>query len=456
MQKRRVVITGMGQISPLSLHLGEFRDKLYSGAGGAVGGSAVGAGGMRPFVVDGASGTASRLLSVAAPALFSGDLEDFDSRDTAQKKAIKKAQKVMCREIQMAVAASCRALNEADIQIGQFPADRVGISFGSDYILTTVEDVLDGMRACYRKNPQAGAVLDEIFDFSRWADHGKPKMQPLWQLKYLPNMPASHIAILNNFHGPSNSITLREATIGACVGESMEIIAANRADIMLVGTTGSRLHPFKIIHALEHEELARCECRPFDHDRDGTVLGEGAGALVLEEYEHAVRRNAPIFAEVLCASYRSRFDRAGQDHRREVVAAVLRDVLRRGVVEPEQIGHINAHGLGTHISDRLEAQGINDVFGQRRPAVPVTATKGFFGNLGAGGGAVELIAGVLSLQHGTLFPTQNFRHADPDCPVAVTTKSASTEDIPAGDTFIKLAVNPQAQASAILLRKIGN
>ncbi len=288
MHRCRVVITGMGIVSPLSLSIAEFRERLYSG-------SAAG-GGVRPFLLDGVAGP----VDVFAPALFSGDIDDFGSRDVAQKKAIKKALKLMSREIQMAVAASCRALDAAEVQIGRFPSERVGISFGSDYILTTVEDVLDGMRACIRPT---GRTDEERFDFSLWADHGKTKMPPLWQLKYLPNMPASHIAILNDFHGPSNSITLREASIGACIGESVEIIAANRADIMLVGTTGSRLHPFKMIHALEHEELAKSECRPFDRDRDGTVLGEGAGALVLEEYEHAVRRDAPILAEVVCGSY---------------------------------------------------------------------------------------------------------------------------------------------------------
>ncbi len=388
---------------------------------------------------------------MVAPALFDGKIEDFDSRDAAQNRAIKKALKLMSREIQMAVAASCHALNDASILIGQFLPDRIGISFGSDYILSSIDDLLDGMRACLRPTSQG-----DRFDFSRWANHGKAKMQPLWQLKYLPNMPASHIAILNDFHGPSNSITLREASIGACIGESVAIIAANRADIMLVGTTGSRLHPFKMIHAIEHEELAQSECKPFDRDRDGTILGEGAGALVLEEYEHAVKRNAPIYAEVVCASYRARFDKSGQDRRREVVASVLRDVLRRGTelrgetMNPERIGHINAHGLGGKISDKLEALGIHDVFGQRRQAIPVAAAKGCFGNLGAGAGAVELIAGVLSLQSGRLFTTWGHRNPDPDCPVAVATGT----NTPAGDSFIKLAINPQAQASAILLRKI--
>ena len=440
MDKRRVVITGMGIVSPLSLSIEEFWQRLISGSGG-----------VRSYFLDNAdSDLVAPPVAVAAPALFEGKIGDFDSRDATQQKTIRKALKLMSREIQMAVAASCRALNEAEIQIGQFPSDRIGISFGSDYIITTVEDVLDGMRACFRSKPEG-----DQFDFSLWAENGKTKMPPLWQLKYLPNMPASHIAILNDFHGPSNSITLREASIGACVGESVEIIASNRADMMLVGTTGSRLHPFKMLHALKNEELASRECRPFDRHREGTVLGEGAGALVLEEYEHAVRRNATIWAEVVCGSYRARFERTGletgrNDHRREIVASVLREVLRRAEMEPEQIGHINAHGLGGPVSDRLEALGIHDVFGRRKKPISVAAAKGFFGNLGAGAGAVEMIAGVLSLRNNQLFPTLNCHHPGPDCPVSPTIGC----DMPAGDSFIKLAINAQAQASAVLIRKI--
>ena len=423
MVRRRVVVTGMGIVAPQCRSLPELWKLLISRDIAA-----------RPY--DGFG-----LISLAAPADFNGNIEEFGSQDTTQQKAIRKSLKVMSREIQMAVAASCRALNEAGIAIGQFPSERVGISFGSDYILTTAEDVLDGIRSC---------ITGSQFDFSRWGTDGLPKMTPLWQLKYLPNMPASHIAILNDFHGPSNSITLREASIGAVVGESVEIIASGRADIMVVGTTGSRLHPYKLIHAVQQEELTKSACRPFDAHRDGTVLGEGSGALILEEREHAERRGVDCWAEIVCGSYRSRFDRRGKDYRRETVRAVLENVLRRGNLLPEQIGHINAHGLGSRSSDSAEALGIHDVFGKRTKPVPVTAVKGCFGNLGAGSGALELIAGILSLRHRTLYPALNFSSADSACPVSV----VQNTDVPAGDSFVKIAMNPQAQVSAVLVRGI--
>jgi len=423
MVRRHVVVTGMGIVAPQCRSLTDLWNLLISG------GNAV-------RLYDGFG-----LISLAAPADFSGNIEEFESKDTTQQKAIRKSLKVMSREIQMAVAASCRALNDAKIHIGQFPAECIGISFGSDYILTTAEDVLDGVRSC---------INDSRFDFLHWGTAGLPKMTPLWQLKYLPNMPASHIAILNDFHGPSNSITLREASVGAVVGESVEIIASGRADIMVVGTTGSRLHPYKLLHAVQQEELTKTACRPFDQNRDGTILGEGAGALVLEEMEHAQKRKANCWAEIVCGCYRSRYCRSAGDCRREAVRAVLENVLRRGNLSPEQIGHINAHGLGNLSSDRAEAQGINDVFGQRTEPIHVTSAKGCFGNLGAGSGTLELIAGILSLRNRVLYPTLNYSSADAACPVSV----VQGTDVSAGDSFVKIALNPQAQASAVLVKNV--
>lgn len=443
MKERRVVITGMGLISPLSLTLDGFWEALQSGRSG-----------VRPFAWEDGS---PALISHAAPALFSGHIEEFDATDAGQKKAIKKATKLMSREIQMAVAASCRALKNADIQIGQFPADRVGISFGSDYILTTVDEILDGIKACCRKSPDG-----KTFRFSDWAEFGMPKMQPLWQLKYLPNMPSSHIAILNNFHGPNNSMTLKEASVGAVVGESVEIIKSGRADLMLAGTTGSRIHPLRMIAASQQEVLAPEKCCPFDKDRQGTILGDGAGALVLEELEHAEKRGATIWGEVVGASYRVRYARDRSDQRREVLRSVMSHALRQAGMESAEIGHVNAHGLGNKSSDLAEALAIDDVFGPyggqhdgrhsngREQPIPVTAAKGFFGNLGAGTGTIELIASVLSLTKGNLFPVLNCSTLDPDCPISLCVNSSTS----GGKSFIKTAVNLQGQASAIVIRKV--
>ena len=450
---RRVVVTGMGFVAAHCRSLDQLWNCLHSNSSVA-----------RPYEIP-------HHIPLAVPADFQGHIDDFESQDTTQQKAIRKSLKVMSREIQLAIAASCKALNEAKISTmrpvgGSFASllpDRVGVSIGSDYILTTPEDMLDAVRFCITDtvrpanapNPVAQPPFDQTqcdqacFDHTQWGTVGLPKMTPLWQLKYLPNMPSSHIAILNDFHGPSNSITLREASIGAVIGESASIIASGRADVMLVGTTGSRLHPYKLLHAKQQEELSPTACRPFDKHRDGTILGEGAGALVLEEKEHAEARGVKCWAEIGYGTSMAMFNRSGKDMRREAVRKSLENILHKADCTPEQVGHIDAHGLGSKTSDIAEALGIHDVFGNRTHPVPVTSAKGCFGNLGAGSGAVELISGILSLHYGTVYPTLNFSEADESCPIFVVNRL----DTPSGDSFIKIAMNQQAQVSAVLVRR---
>lgn len=439
---RRVVITGLGIAAPLALTSEGLWDALSSGASG-----------VRLFEPQIAEVLPIRF---AAP-VFEGscDIDSFGKLDAAQKKAIRKGFKVMSREILLAVAATQRALSDAGIAFGQIPARRIGVSFGCDHIMTVPEELLTGVRACMTPRDE---LCDDgkRFDFTRWAQEGLPTMTPLWQLKYLPNMPASHIAIYNDFQGPSNSMTLREASIGAVLGESVHHIRKGRVDAMLVGTTGTRLHPYKMVHAIQQEELAPREsepeeaCRPFDKDRRGTVLGEGAGAIVLESEEHARARGATILGEVVAGTYSSTFDRKGTDRRGETLVRVLRKLFDLTGCTPDDVGHVNAHGLGSISADRAEAGAIAEVFADRAEAVPVTAAKGYFGNLGAGAGAVEFVASVIALQKGRLFPTRNNRTDDPACPIHVVRDS----DTPAGDSFVKLAFNPQGQASAILVRRV--
>ena len=427
---QRVVITGMGLISPLGLTLDSFWKSLSEGKSG-VSACAHEDGLPIPYA--------------AFASEFDGEISGFGEIDPQLKKTIRKGLKLMSREIQMCVAATQRALLDADIAPGQLAPERVGTSIGSDYILTTSDELLDAVKACCDEN---GA-----FDFGVWGDRGLAKMNPLWQLKYLPNMPSSHVAICNDFRGVCNSVTLREASIGASIGEAVQIIASGKTDVMVVGATGSRLHPVKMIHALQTEQVARKTvapeeiCRPFDRNRCGMVLGEGAGTLVLESEEHALGRGARIYAEIPCGTYVIHFGRDRVPHRRAALKHAMTELFYRTGTTAGQIGHVNAHGLSTETSDKAEARAIHEMFEGRH--VPVTAAKSYFGNLGAGSGAVELIAGVLALQHQQLFPILNNMTGDPDCPMTPVREFGA----PAGDSFVKLAVSPQAQATAILVRK---
>jgi 3-oxoacyl-[acyl-carrier-protein] synthase II len=281
------------------------------------------------------------------------------------------------------------------------------------------------------------------------------KMSPLWLLKYLPNMPASHLAIYNDFRGPNNSMTMREAAANAALGEACQIILRGNADAMLVGATGTRLHPMKLVHVVQQEEVADGDgdpasvVRPFDRDRRGMVPGEGAGAVLVEELSAAQARGARIYGEVAAAACCSVVDRRLVADRRRAIENALGMVLRTAGAGVDEIGHLHAHGLSTRTCDAEEAQAIDAVFSARSKRLPVVAAKSYFGNLGAGSGMVELIASLLALEHDRLFPILNYATPDPACPVS----PVRNGDVPPGPSFINLSVTPQGQASAAMVRR---
>ena len=218
------------------------------------------------------------------------------------------------------------------------------------------------------------------FHFERWAEQGLPKVTPLWLLKYLPNMPASHIAIYNDLRGPNNSITLREASANLALAEAFCTIARDSADTIVVGATGTRIHPIRTVHVALQEQLARGDgdptqlSRPFDRDRCGLVLGEGAGAVVLEELQTAQARGASILGEII--GYGSSAPHASGRHGRlrggrgASIASGPEDLD----LAPAAIGHLHAHGAGTTRGDAEEAQAISRVFGS--PDLPGSAGGG--------------------------------------------------------------------------------
>jgi 3-oxoacyl-[acyl-carrier-protein] synthase II len=433
--ERRVVVTGVGLVSPL----GSTKESLWEA------------------LVQGRSGVGRQTLlppnempchAAAEAAQFRGEIDDFGPLEKEQKKSIRKGLKVMCRECQMGVAAAQLALADARIALGQPDPERTGICFGADYMLSVPEDFAEGVCQCLDGHGQ--------FQFPRWGAEGLPKMSPLWLLKYLPNMPASHVAIYNDLRGPNNSVTVREAAANAAVGEAFHIIVRGSADTMLVGATGTRLHSMKLVHALQQEELACGDgdltrlSRPFDRDRQGMVPGEGAAAIMLEELGVARARGATILGEVVAAASSSAAGPRLVARRDRAMANALAGVLTRAGVEPDAVGHLHAHGLSTVTCDADEAKAIQEVFGRRARPLPVVAAKSYFGNLGAGSGMVELIASLLALQHGCLFPILNYDNPDPHCPVAAVIDGSTS----AGGSFINLNVTPQGQASAVMIRRL--
>ncbi len=435
--RRRVVITGMGVISPLGNSPAELWENLKAGRSGV------------DFLqslppVESPHGKSSVRFGGEARD-FTGKIDDYGDLPKDRKKAIRKSLKVMCRETMMAVAAAQHAVADARWADAPIDPERSGIVFGSDYMLSPPEDFYDGMVHC--------GVGQNDFRFPQWGTEGLGDMNPLWMLKFLPNMPASHIAIFNDLRGPNNSLTLREIAGSMAIREAAQTIERGHADQMIAGATGTRIHPFKTVHAIQTEQLASPELqpaeasRPFDKDRTGMVVGEGAGALVLEEFESARSRGATIHAEILGTGSSTVTDASLHANRCAALTGAMRSALADANLSTEAIGHLSAHGLGTTDCDWDEAAAIAQLFGPQAEQLPVAAAKSYFGNLGGGSGIVETVASLLALREGKLFRTLNFNTPDPNCPLAI----AARDDIPAGRSFLKLSVTPQGQAAALVV-----
>jgi len=339
---------------------------------------------------------------------YGGQIPDFDPKVYVRPR---KSLKVMSRDIQLGFAAADLAMGDASLASGGVEPERFGVVFGADMIYADIED----LDLTYRRAFQGGR-----FDFGIWSEAIQEETHPLWLLKHLPNMTASHIAIAHDARGPNNSIVLGDVSSLLAIGEAASIIRRGWADVMLTGGTGCRLHPTALVARGEAVltrpfDDYRQVCRPFDRDRDGMLDGEGAAVFVLESREHAERRGVRIRGQLLSAASRCE-PRAPQRPRTgSSLRLAIRATLDAAGLTPDQLGHVKAHGSGTPETDRIEAAAIVAECG----TVPVTAPKSFFGHLGAGAGAVELAASVLGLEAGLVPPTLNYDTPDPLCPVNV-------------------------------------
>jgi 3-oxoacyl-[acyl-carrier-protein] synthase II len=414
---RDIVITGVGVVSPIGIGCTAFWSALVAGVNG-----------IRPIDLFDASG-------LRTP--YGGQIPDFDPKVYVRPR---KSLKVMSRDIQLGFAAADLAMADATLAAGDMEPERFGVVIGGDMIYADIED----LELTYRRS-----VHDGRFDFGRWSEAIQEETHPLWLLKHLPNMTASHIAIAHDARGPNNSIVLGDVSSLLAIGEAASIIRRGWADVMLTGGTGCRLHPTALVARGEAVlsrpvDDYRRVCRPFDRDRDGMLDGEGAAVFVLESREHADRRKARIRGRLLSSASRCEPRVPRRPRTGSALRQAIRATLDAAGLTAEQLGHVNAHGIGTPESDRLEAAGIV----AELAATPVTAPKSFFGHLGAGGGAVELAASVLGLEAGLVPPTLNYETPDPLCPVNVV-----CDEPVAGRPGTALAVNlcSMGQAAAVLI-----
>lgn len=423
---QRVVITGMGLVSPLGLDLDQVWQNLRSGTSG-----------IRPLEL---LPTEALPIDAGGEARdFTGSIENYGPLEKPLFKSIKKSMKVMCREIAMGVAASQMAVSHANLPAERNP-DRCGCLFGCDYIITRPEEYEDGFRNCLAERGD--------LNHADWPEYGLGKVNPLWLLKYLPNMPNSHVSIFNDLRGPNNALTVREASMGLAIGEARNIIQRGAADVMLVGSTGCRIHPMRTPQTIMIDKFAppRDNCaemsRPFDQDCGGMVVGEGAGVLILESFEHAESRGAKIWGEVLATG-------AGMattgDGEMQLTKALTR-VMQQAISDCDMPAkwHVHAQGSSLGWADQAEARAISAALDSTE--IPVTAAKSFVGHSGAGGAAVELIYSLLAMEKGELFPILNLEN-----PIAEAKWKAAQAGEPAGQAVVQPSFTLQGQTACVVI-----
>jgi len=426
--RRRVVITGLGVVSPLGIGPDAFWDKISKGESGV---------------------HAVEPEAIAAPGHVGAQVPAFSEEITKEvmPKKQRKFVRVMCREIELGVVAALSAVTQSGLDLEQIDHERFGVDFGANLMFSPPNVLQDACWSVTDSTPSGPQ-----FQYDKWGGHGLNVLEPLWLLKYLPNMPACHIGIAVDARGPNNSLTLDDASGNLAVGEASRIIQRDRADIMIAGTTGTKLHPVKTMHAALWKDLAKGDgapetwCRPFDARHTGQVVAEGACALVLETPEHAEGRGATIYGELLgmgssCATLRD-----GSADVATAVSNAIRAALSDAGVEPSEVGHVNAHGVAIPAIDIAEAKGIRQVFPK---GVPVTGLKGYLGNAGAGAGVQELVGSLLALRAGVIPKTLNCDEVDPACDIDVVTGSHRPTD---NRLFVNVNVTRAGQASALVVR----
>jgi 3-oxoacyl-[acyl-carrier-protein] synthase II len=337
------------------------------------------------------------------------------------------------------VAGARLALADAGLTPGAVDPTRFGVSFGTGTVPGELVELGPAARAAFDEEQQR-------VDLAHWGRDGLPVIQPMWMLNHVPNMPACHVSILNDLQGPNNTITQSDAASLLALGEGVRAIGRDAADLMLAGGSETRTNAVTVVRYYLFTRLSRrnddpaAACRPFERDRDGQVLGEGAGVLVLEEREHARRRGARIYAEVL--GFGAAFDRPRDG---TGLARAVREALAQADITPAQLDHVNAHAAGTLVEDAWEARGLREAVGD----VPVLAVKSYLGNLGPGGSTAELAASLVAFESGTVPATLNYQQPDPGCPVQVIRTPRPVER----DCVLKVACTERGQCAAVVLRR---
>jgi 3-oxoacyl-[acyl-carrier-protein] synthase II len=374
--RRRVVVTGLGAVTPLG------NDVATTWQGMVAGRSGIG-----------------RITSFDPTPLevqIAGEVRNFEPLDYVDRKDARR----MDRNVQFAVAAARQAVADARLCVTTGTAGAIGAIFGT---------AIGGLKT----------TLDQqkVFD-----QRGPGRVSPFFLQNLIPDTASGQVAISLGVRGPNMAIVSACASGSHALGESAETIRRGDADAMIAGGTEACLLPlviagFAVMRALATDnDTPERASRPFDRTRQGFVMAEGAGAIILEELEHARRRDAHIYAELVgYGSTNDAFDLAAPIENGEGVSRAMHMALRKADLPPESVDYINAHGTGTPLNDKFETAAAKAVFGPHAYRLKMTSTKSMTGHMMGAAGVVEAIATILTLAHGIIPPTINYQYADPEC-----------------------------------------
>ena len=377
---RRVVITGLGVVSPIATGRENYWQALREGRNGV--------GALTTFDVS------------DCPVPIGAEIKDFDPVRWMEGKEAKRSDRV----IQFAVAAADLAVEDAKLDTAALDPHKFGVYIGSGQ----------------------GGIETTFNNFKTMMEKGPKRVSPFFIPMMISNMSTAYVAIKHNAKGPNLCVVTACATSVHSMGEAYHTIVRDDADVILAGGTEAALRSISIAGFAAMKALStrisepEKASRPFDVDRDGFVMGEGAGVLVLEELEHAKKRGAHIYAELV--GYGTTCDAShitAPDPNGEGASRAMRNAIHSAKWLPEDVEYINAHGTSTVLNDKMEALAIRNVFGDHTDNVWVNSTKSMIGHCLGAAGALETVAALQSIEEGIIHPTINLENLDPECPINV-------------------------------------
>ena len=372
---RRVVITGVGLITALGTGTEKTWKSLLDGD--------CGINTIESF------DTSDQSVHIA------GEVRDFNPEDYIQKKELKK----LGRFSQFAIAASKMALDDAKLDINESNATRVGVIIGS------------GIGALEVIETEIGKMIEK----------GPKRISPFYIPAVITNMASGNVSIYTGAKGPNKAIVTACASGTHSIGDAFQTILLGKADAIIAGgseatITRSGIGGFASIKALSNNPDPKKASRPFSADRDGFVMGEGAGILIVEELEHALKRGAKIYAEIVgYGETGDAYHMTAPEESGNGAARAMQMAMEQGNVNPDEVDYINAHGTSTPLNDKIETRAIKTVFGDHAKELAISSTKGAVGHLLGGAGGVEAGFLALAIHEGVMPPTVNYDNPDPDC-----------------------------------------